>query len=200
MRSCVSGLFSHCPQRDQFEYVLERLGGHQNASSLPNWCENLIHVPLCAPEMRELRTNQKQRNQPQLLPPAHTRNGSNNNNNGSNAADNDVVRLYASHACEMGTTKLNNKNKNTKNGINKSKNQTEQQRQHETRMRIMLAQCRKKATKAATQHRNCALLAARRDAAEYESCACADDAADADVDIDVKSRDVDFESVAKQKR
>lgn len=39
-------------------------------------------------------------------------------------------------------------------------------------------------------------------AAEYESCACVDDAVDADVyiDIDVKSRDVDFESVAKQKR
>lgn len=46
------------------------------------------------------------------------------------------------------------------------------------------------------------LRAADHDAAEYESCACVDDAVDADVyiDIDVKSRDVDFESVAKQKR
>lgn len=46
------------------------------------------------------------------------------------------------------------------------------------------------------------LRAADHVAAEYESCACVDDAADADVyiDIDVKSRDVDFESVAKQKR
>lgn len=48
------------------------------------------------------------------------------------------------------------------------------------------------------------LRAADHVAAEYESCACVDDAVDADVyidiDIDVKSRDVDFESVAKQKR
>lgn len=47
------------------------------------------------------------------------------------------------------------------------------------------------------------LRAGEHVAAEYESCACVDDAVDADVyidDIDVKSRDVDFESVAKQKR
>lgn len=43
-----AGLHSCQPDVDQFEYVLGRLAGYQNTSSLPNWCENLIHRPLCA--------------------------------------------------------------------------------------------------------------------------------------------------------
>lgn len=90
---------------DQFEYVLERLASDEKASSLPNWCENLIHVPTVRSEN----------------PPSHTPNGSNNNdNNRSRAATSPLVRKSRMRNGHD-EAQQQHQQQNKKNGINKSK-------------------------------------------------------------------------------